>query len=80
MGREDGWKRRNAVLMGKMKATLPDYPTVEYISEPIVDKEIKIWAMTEGLKHIKRDGATFATHCEEVRVFAQYLIMNLKKL
>ena len=57
--------------MGKMKATLPDYPTVEYLSEPLIDREIKIWAMTQALKHIKRGDDTFSSYADRASVFAQ---------
>jgi len=66
--------------MGAMKATLPDYPTVQYIGEPLDEKEIKMWAMTQALNHIKRGDDTPSLYIDRVGLFAQYLIRKLKKL
>jgi len=67
--------------MGKMKATLPDYSPVEYeLDQPIENLDLKMWAMGQALQHVSKDNCTFHEHGERVRVFANILLKQIKKL
>ena len=66
--------------MGKMKNTLPDYPTVTYeYDESYNYGELRMWAMEQAMRLQKRD-CTFQVYAESVRLQAQFLMDELRKL
>jgi len=66
--------------MGKMKNTLPDYPTVAYeYDESYNDGELRMWAMEQAIRLQKRD-CTYQVYAESVRLQAQFLMDELRKL
>jgi len=67
--------------MGKLKATLPDYPTVDYeFDSSFEDQAIKVWAMEQAMKVTKKDGLTHEQYAQISRVLAQELMNEIKKL
>jgi len=67
--------------MGKLKSTLPDYPTVDYEFDPSFEVQpIKVWAMEQAMKVTEKKGLTHKAYAEISRVLAQELLNELKKL
>ena len=67
--------------MGKMKATLPDYPTTEYVmGEPLFNQEVKMWSMTNALKEIERGDKALAEYLKEVELYAKSLLNTLNQI
>jgi hypothetical protein len=53
-----------------------------YTNEKKLNDElsVKMWAMSQALRHVNREGLTFQEHAEIARVFAMSLLIELKKL
>ena len=70
--------------MGKMKATIPDYPTVEYttIGEPGPwGIEVYQWAMDHALREVKpADVEPWPMYFKRVQGYAQFILLTLKDL
>jgi len=67
--------------MGKIKATLPDYPTVEYeFDQPWQDETIKIWAMEQAIKLTNKDSLTHAQYAKSVRLLAEALLKEINRI